>query len=209
MKKLIYIALLAFMIVISVLSLAIYYTQDFKEEFVFENSLSFSKINYTAEYNTWSNQSILSYASGNLGKLILKNNGIFPKVYQFPRLIGCLKVSAATAEDVKASLQNFQFSIGYNEARTKQYYIDDSVLKEEIPIKTTKEYPLIGVYTNYNSLPASYFTKENIVGIQVFEFPTKEQNPLSENFDSLYYSNYGLCGNNKDKMKLLKTISLD
>lgn len=214
----IYLALLLLCIVIAGITLALYYSQNFEEDYSFKNQLRLADVvfeaydqnnydtNYNCRYNEFnvyvcdqqntSTLRVLQSATANIGKLDLDNQGYFTQVYQAPRLLGCIEFANYEASNGLRFPR--EFSIEYRKTGSsgdveKDYYNYGYYGYEgpRLEIKSGKEssYDLIAHYQPY-SIPLADFTKANIKQIVVYEIPTKHENPLSDDYgySSFYYN---------------------
>lgn len=211
-----YVALLVLCIVIGGVTLILYYSQDFDEDYSFNTQLKLSDVvfeaydqsdysnNYNCNYNEFdvyvcdqpnnSTTRVLQRATTNVGRLTLDNQGYFTQVYRAPRLLGCIEfMSLGTQSGFRYARE---FSIEYRKRGTagesdKDYYGYYGYEGPTLEIKPGRktDYDLIAHYEPY-SVPLSEFTKSNIKRIVVYEIPMRHENPLSDDYgyNSFYYN---------------------
>lgn len=212
----IYIALLLLCVVIGGITLVLYYSQNFDEDYSFNTQLKLSDVvfeaydqnnydtNYNCNYNEFnvyvcdqlngSTTRVLQKATANVGTLTLDNQGYFTQIYQARRLLGCIEfVSLGTQGGFKYSRE---FSIEYRKRGTagdtqNDYYGYYGYEGPALEIKPGRksQYDLIANYQPYG-VPLSEFTKSNIKRVVVYEVPTRHENPLSDDYgyNSFYYN---------------------
>jgi len=176
MKNKIYIAAIALIIISIVLILGFYYTQDFTEEFDFDEAINFSEIE--TQTRDSGSTTYLNSATATLGKLKLKNAGYFTQKYTAPELVGCVLLK----ESENGALQ---FSV--SPASTYSPSSRDGQI--EVKVGTEREYNLVGQYSSrYKSEPIESFTRQNIEAIKIYKLPEENKNPLAESYKYGYFN---------------------
>jgi hypothetical protein len=207
MKHKIYLLVLAMVVISSLVLLLFYYTQDFKEELEFFESIDYDTIEIeTASGNVNIDEGPSNYlklARAELGTLTLENNGYFEQKYTTPLLVGCINFK----EDPESLKFDIETGPKYSSGSIKEYSISSSN-NNQITIKVGDkiENKIVGVYRdNYRDKKSiSSFNKENIESIIVYEIPRKEMNPLSKN----YYSNYNYYSCEQIELELTSIASI-
>ena len=214
MKKVIYLVLAAVLIFVSLFVLLLYYTQDFREEFDFVDSIHYEDIEIQTSqgkgYNSASDEVYLQSAKVKIGELKLESYGYFTQKYNFPLLIGCLNLFDNIKENSLLRNNNkFNFNIefygsGGSYGNDNYGYSNDMI---EMKVNEEKEFDVYGVYNSYN-LPLKEFSKEKIKGISIYRIPEKSSNPLAEDYDYYNYNYRTDCINVNPEFKI-KTIKMD
>src|SRR3989344_3954685 len=124
-KTIIYISLIVLCAAIAIITLSIYYSQDFNESFSIKDEIKLSEVVISAQNQRTSNNynynnyncryedsgayvcdnpqsygiRLLQSAYAWIGSVELDNQGFFTQVYQAPRLLGCISFVKATASN--------------------------------------------------------------------------------------------------------------
>lgn len=175
MKKLIYLALSLLLVLSSASFLFLYYTQDFKEELLFKNTINYGSINFTIA-ERYGGQ-VVNFAEARIGELNLENKGYFTEVYHLPFLKACTNNSQRPIEI--GILYDFgdSYRSVYGQGSNR---LDVSVGEK----KNISIYAGIG-YSSQHSYPISEystsdFNKDNVKSILIFRIPEKEMNPIAD-----------------------------
>ena len=190
MKNIIYASLISVCVVLVVLVLGIYYTQDFTEELSFADSLSLTN-DFESDYT----QESINFIEAKIGTLELENNGYFEESYDVPVIIGCLNLR----EGSEVQLPESKFQVSFGELGVRERNI-------KIPVGSDLNYDLVARYSppyasiSFNSL------RENVVSISLYSSSKKESSP----FGNAYYENieYLVCNQLLREKEPLKLISL-
>jgi len=166
MKKLIYLGLSLFLVLLSLSFLLLYYTQDFKEDVSItkEVNLDDVKLVTSGDY--------LSFVEANIGNLTLENKGYFSEMYSFPKLILCV-------------------GEGGNSKKFETLFIEDggaifrAEQKLEIPIGEKRKFEIYagagsdgGRYYSYSNYMTSDFPETMLGSSKIFLIAAKESNPI-------------------------------
>jgi len=190
---LIYGIVLVVLILFGLSILFIYYTQPFKESYDFVEKLDYGDISFQSNKD-YQNVEVLYSASADIGKVKLKNDGYFGKIYAAPKLIGCLDVTDKNSQ----VYQNRQVSISISETKSSsgletRYYGNNNGI--EIASGDNKELFIAVRYSGYNT-PMDQFSRANIRGLKVYQLKTVEENPINvqeKYYDSYYNRYYPTC----------------
>jgi len=155
-----------------------YYTQDFNEEFEFQD------IEYYEIY-VEKDESILYSVEAKIGKIILENNGYFTQLYTTPKLIGCLDL--VEGEPLKFTL-----------------FLEKEGDKE-IKVGETKTFNIYSMYNGRES--TSKFAKENLKELKIYKMPKKSFNPLQTE-KTYYNPDRYSCDNAESDYELIGTLEV-
>ncbi len=144
-----------------------YYTQNFKEEFVFYN------VDYHEIYvESYDNE--LYSAEAKIGELTLINEGYFTQLYTIPELVGCLDLTEG---------ESLKFNIFTKQESNKEI---------KIKVGENKSFDIYTIYSQKQ--PMSVFAEENLNELKIYKIPEKPQNPLSSSKiyygEDIYYNDY-------------------
>lgn len=186
MKKEIYAIIIGICLLISSLVLTTYYTQNFSSKITFNEELSFTS-DYT-EYN-------IKWIESPIGKLTIKNNGIFSQKYILPNFIGCLELK----EDKNVLLNKYEFEIYIKGAERNTL---------EIPVGKEEEYILFAKY--FPSQPQLSFKQleENVEKVLIYEVKKEEKNPLKIDYGYNYETSQQRCERLEKENKPIRTIEI-
>lgn len=177
MKNKIYLLIILISLFVAFSILLVYHTQDFLEELDLHKSIPFSEIDFE-KYISYDNVEYLRKAKINVGRLKIKNEGIFPQKYFFPDFVGCIKINNSEGGAFLSNRIDFEFVLPGDEIYYRDYQ------GEEISVGKEMTFDMIGIL-RYNA-PISDFYEPIIDSIYIFEIPKKEFNP----FGNSYYSGY-------------------
>ena len=222
-KTIIYISLIVLCAAIAIITLSIYYSQDFNESFSIKDELKLSDVVINAyDQNSYNNNNyncyydnagayvcdksqnngtrLLRSASAWIGSVELDNQGFFTQVYQAPRLLGCISFVKTTTDEGLNIPQEFNIyyrSSDDNSLPNANGYSDYGYYgaqAQQIEVKPGKK-TSYKLMAEYTpyGIPLNDFTKANIIKVVVYKVPTKENNPLGEGYDYSSFSNNPTC----------------
>ncbi|MBS3089402.1 hypothetical protein J4461_00805 [Candidatus Pacearchaeota archaeon] len=194
------IAIVVFLFAISLL--VVYNTQDFKESFNFKDKIDYSQIEI--QKNLRGEESYLSLAKAEVGRVVLENEGIFTQVYTFPLIVGCIDLKQGVNEK-ELAIRNYQFNVQF----LKEGVTYSPRQRIEIPVSKKQSFVLVGTYTTYD-VPLSAFSRENIKSISLYRIENKNQNPINNNYyyyESGYYGQDN-CNYLRESSEPIETIAL-
>jgi len=198
MKNKIYIVSAFILIFISFSVLLIYYTQEFNENLVFEESVEYSSVEINT--NLRGTETFLNFAQISIGSLELDNQGIFTQIYTFPNLVGCIDLSKNIDKNLPIN-NNELFSVEYKN-RGSTYSPGRTY---NVGVGNKVEFEIIGTYRTYG-VPSSQFSRENVEGILIYEIPKKERNPFDERYGYRTVRESGDCDFLKSKSEPISRI---
>ena len=188
MKNIIYLVIVGILILVSIISLLFYYTQNFSEQLNIIKSIDYNDI--TIKTDVRDSQTYLTSAEAIIGELKLENKGYFTQKYTIPQLFGCINLNEDNQRNLRFNIQATD-SVNNQVMPYKYNYNTDTI---DIPVGEIKILKIKAIYNEYNTL-LSTFSRENLLDFEIYQIPKKESNPLGET----YYSNdYYDCNNLKD-----------
>ena len=199
LKNIIYIAILFILILIGGSFLLVYYLQDFNENLRLKDFLNFNEISYKKGIDNYDgNRSYFNNINANFGTLVLENKGVFPRVYTFPRFLGCMDLINPPDKDYNyyspIQISFVSGTTSYN----GDYNSQDSM---EVPVGTSLEFQIEGKYPS--NLYMNSFDSKNLKSISIYELPKKSNSPFGFN-NYEYYS----CDTIKNQEKPIKVIAI-
>jgi len=168
--------------------LLLYYTQDFSEEFKFNNDFGLDGVDYdySGDY--------INYITSKLGTLILENQGHFAQVYNFPKIIGCVELKKGS----NVSLVRDQFAIYVSRDEQIPYKKSNQI---EIAVGEKKEFDIMGSY--YPRSISLVELENNVKSISLYKLNKKEKNPFGVSY---YNPNDENCGQLSINLEPFETI---
>lgn len=165
MKKQVYIFTIGMCLLISVILLILYYTQNFSSEVTFNENLSFSS-DHTDYYINWIESPI--------GEVKLKNEGMFTEKYILPSYSGCIKLK----ENTQLKLNEYEVEIYIKGTE------DNSI---EVPVEKQMNFSIFARYYPKQSILSFKQLEENVQSVLIYETKVIESNPLRNDYGSRIY----------------------
>lgn len=212
MKGIIYSVLIGLCLVVSAGVLILYYNQDVSANTEFVSVLNVSDLETTFESSQrWTGEEYvtdtsqyLSSAIGTVGTTTLTNNGMFDYIYKAPRYLGCIEQLGEQDSGASNQVSVLIDDSSGSEYNRYGYYSEQRV---EVPSGVTKTFYIKASYYVYDQRITSVESLKGF-GVNVYEIPSKEENPLGSDYsyDSFYYN--PSCANVEDKLERIAHIIL-
>jgi len=193
MKNTLYLIVVAFLFTLSAVLLILYYTQDFSEEISFKDILLKADVEY--KYS----RDVIQEINVDLGNLNLENNGLFPEIYSFPEIVGCIDFKSNMTA---VSRRQVRVYLGY--VNEKNYPAEKNPL--QIPVGEKITFKIKGSYTPYSNEISLLKLQNSVQSLSLYQISKKEQNPFDSYYD--YYSNYFDCNSLDLNSKPIKVIPI-